>query len=283
MSAKLVNTLVTYILKPLVGLEVFHLNFKFISSMNDYIEYELIYIISNFEIENIEKIKSAVEKNVLKYEGKIKKTSEPQKRKLAYQIKGSKVGFYMVSRVEMKRETVNQFQNDLKMNNRILRSMVVKTDDLPSGDNILLENKAKEESDKREKEKESKIEIEVEKTVIKESEKEKPKVEEEKKPKEQEIAVEEEEKDQKKIKSEEKKEEKKKKEKEDEMDEEKKEEKKETKAKEVNDEMSEKKEDKNKSKAKKEKKESKKDNKKGKLKFDDLDKKLDDILKDDLI
>ena len=90
--------------------------------------YELTYLISSDvsveELKNLsEKIKSFVQE-----EGAIKKTTEPSKTKLGYQIKEKGEAFSSVLNFSLNPEKIANLEKKLKAENQILRYMILNKD-----------------------------------------------------------------------------------------------------------------------------------------------------------
>lgn len=90
--------------------------------------YELTYLISSDvsveELKNLsEKIKSFVQE-----EGAIKKTTEPSKTKLGYQIKEKGEAFSSVLNFSLNPEKIVDLEKKLKAENQILRYMILNKD-----------------------------------------------------------------------------------------------------------------------------------------------------------
>jgi ribosomal protein S6 len=99
--------------------------------MKEYTEYELIYIVSLEKSESIESIKKIVNDLISKYNGKIIRTSDPQKRKLAYPIKSVKNGIYVITRFQSHKDKIKTINKNLYLENQILRHLIVSAADLP--------------------------------------------------------------------------------------------------------------------------------------------------------
>ncbi|MEA3273556.1 MAG: 30S ribosomal protein S6 [Patescibacteria group bacterium] len=108
--------------------------------MKDYTEYELIYIISIDDFEKIDSIREEVRQVIKDNGGEIVKESEPQKRKLAYPIKRKKSGAYLISRVLIEKDQIKQIKQQLEIKENILRHMFVLAENLPDSEK---EEKAK--------------------------------------------------------------------------------------------------------------------------------------------
>ena len=119
--------------------------------MQELTQYELTYIISLEQFENIDSIKDSIEKLITQCGGQIKKQSQPQKRKLAYAIKGTKNGIYIVNRIQLEKQNVKKLENKLKPVKEILRCLIVQAQDIPEGKKQEEKaSKIKEPTDKQE-------------------------------------------------------------------------------------------------------------------------------------
>ena len=223
-------------------------------------EYELIYIVPAEKFESVDAVRGMARLTIEKHGGQVTRESEPQKRKLAYIIKNTRNGIYLIIRFIMEDgEKIKEISREIGLAKDILRHMIVTAQELPKEkekpktelDKIieldreeknLIEEITKKKDEAKAAEKAEPVKAKEEAgTEVKEKTSKKKDIEkvEEISAKKEESAMEEVEKEDKKA---------------------------------------------EKAKADKgEKKSIKSSVKKDKLKFEDLDKKLDDILKDDLI
>jgi len=205
------------------------------------------------------------------------------KKKLAYAIKKNKIGFYCLVNFSIDGADVQKIDRYLALNNTVLRYIIVQADPMTPDELALLHKlfarkraeQEKEEKDREKEEREAreeKKEIRIEKPVLKEVKKEEAKEEiPEKEEKKEAVEVKEEPKEKVEVKEEKKKEVKKEK-----KEEEPKEEKKKAKKEKTKEEKTEE--------AEEPKEEKKKDGKrKKKIKLEDLEDKLDEILEDTMI
>lgn len=94
-------------------------------------KYELMVIIKPLLPEDIKsKVLKKVEKLVKKASGKILKTDVWGKRHLAYEIKSHEEGYYVVMNLELDQEKVKEFETDLKLQNDVLRYLLLREDQL---------------------------------------------------------------------------------------------------------------------------------------------------------
>ena len=89
-------------------------------------KYEIMYIVKagleeEARVATIEKVNSAVTKNG----GKVLDVKEMGLRDLAYPIKDEIKGYYIVLTVEAEVETVNEFDRLTKLNNNVLRHLIL--------------------------------------------------------------------------------------------------------------------------------------------------------------
>ena len=89
-------------------------------------KYEIMYIVKagleeEARVATIEKFNSAVTKNG----GKVLDVKEMGLRDLAYPIKDEIKGYYVVLTVEAEVETVNEFDRLTKLNNNVLRHLIL--------------------------------------------------------------------------------------------------------------------------------------------------------------
>ena len=182
-------------------------------------EYEICYLIGESKESNLETIKAAVEKIIATHKGTWLEGEFIKKRRMAYKIKGEARGTYVARRFTVpSRDERDEMENDydimgeinkeLRFNQDLLRFMIVKTDDLPSlQDLINAEEKnakafskdrkfVKEDTSRKAEEKKPEAKKEVKEESPKAEEVKEEKVEEKKESKEE---VKEEKKEEKKV------------------------------------------------------------------------------------
>jgi len=102
-------------------------------------QYELFYLVGEAQEPGLEKIKSDVENIVAKEGGKWLDPEIIEKRKMAYKIKRQYRGTYVARRFDIsavdsdepREDAVQAISKHIKLNQDILRFLIVKTDDLP--------------------------------------------------------------------------------------------------------------------------------------------------------
>ncbi|MDQ0297641.1 small subunit ribosomal protein S6 [Salibacterium salarium] len=93
-------------------------------------KYEVLYIIAPSVDED--GVKQTIERynNVLTSSGaEIEKVDEKGKRRLAYEIDDLKDGYYVVVYIKAEPDTTNEFERLVKMDDNIIRHLVVRDDD----------------------------------------------------------------------------------------------------------------------------------------------------------
>lgn len=89
--------------------------------------YELVLIINpSVSDEEQKKIVAKVEKMVGEQKGKVSSTEEWGKKKLAYEIKKFSEGYYSLLKLQLESEVATKLQTSLKMEERIIRSLLIK-------------------------------------------------------------------------------------------------------------------------------------------------------------
>ena len=94
--------------------------------------YELMWILSSEETdESQEEIVASIKNNISSSGGEISEFENYGKRKLAYELSGNKDGNYYLSRFEMDKVKINELNNKLNKENKVLRHLitVIKKDD----------------------------------------------------------------------------------------------------------------------------------------------------------
>tara|TARA_S200000501_G_scaffold287513_1_gene272073 strand:+ start:210 stop:569 length:360 start_codon:yes stop_codon:yes gene_type:complete len=95
--------------------------------------YELMWILSSEETEESkEQIISVIKNNISSSGGEISEFENYGKRKLAYELSGSKDGNYYLSRFAMDTMKINDLNDKLNKDNKVLRHLitVIKKEDI---------------------------------------------------------------------------------------------------------------------------------------------------------
>ena len=104
--------------------------------------YELMWILSSEETdESKEEIVSIIKDNISSSGGEIIKFEDYGKRKLAYELSGSKDGNYYLSRFAMDTLKINDLNDKLNKDNKILRHLITA---IKKEDNLIAPDKMDE-------------------------------------------------------------------------------------------------------------------------------------------
>ncbi len=93
--------------------------------------YELLSIIKpNIDSEEFEKISGKIEETIQSLEGKVLSTDKMGRKKLSYDIKEFRDGYFVVHNFEMEPAQVQKFNRQLRLNENILRIMLLETSEV---------------------------------------------------------------------------------------------------------------------------------------------------------
>lgn len=88
--------------------------------------YELTYIISQLSTEiDASSTAGKVREQIAQLNGQIKKESIGEKKKLSFPIKKQSTGFYATAKFELEPEKIDELNNYLRLNNEILRHLII--------------------------------------------------------------------------------------------------------------------------------------------------------------
>lgn len=88
-------------------------------------KYELLSIIkTNLDMEGIEQVVQNIEENIKNMGGQVLSMDKLGRKKLAYDIKKSRDGFYVIFNIELPENKVIDLRRYLKLNDNVLREMV---------------------------------------------------------------------------------------------------------------------------------------------------------------
>ena len=92
-------------------------------------KYESVVIIDPAVEED--KVKELSQKftDIINNDGKVEKVEDLGKKKLAYEVKKNKEGYYVVINVTANNEGIHEFDRLARINHNIVRYMIVKTQD----------------------------------------------------------------------------------------------------------------------------------------------------------
>jgi small subunit ribosomal protein S6 len=95
-------------------------------------EYELALVVSgNLNEAAAKECFQKAEKQIAEAEGKILKSDDWGRRKLAYKIKGADFGYYLFSRISLEPSKSAKLVESLRLNPDILRAMLINAKDIP--------------------------------------------------------------------------------------------------------------------------------------------------------
>ena len=80
---------------------------------------------ASLDAEEVDKNLAKIEETVAGYEGKIEKTDKMGRKKLAYEIEKFNDGYFVNQIITMPAEKVKEFRRLLKLNENILRTMIL--------------------------------------------------------------------------------------------------------------------------------------------------------------
>ncbi len=88
--------------------------------------YELLSIIKpNIDSEEYDKIVAKIDETIVSLEGKVITTDKMGRKKLSYDIKDYRDGYFAVQTFEMETNQVEKFRRQLRLNENILRIMLL--------------------------------------------------------------------------------------------------------------------------------------------------------------
>lgn len=90
--------------------------------------YEILCIIKpNLDMEEYDKVIESLEATIKDFEGKVEGVDRMGRKKLAYEIKNFKDGFYFTLKVDFPENKVVDLKRNLTLNENIIRFMVIET------------------------------------------------------------------------------------------------------------------------------------------------------------
>ena len=93
--------------------------------------YELLSIIKpNIDSEEYDKIVAKIEETITSLDGKVLSTDKMGRKKLSYDIKDYRDGYFVVNNFEMEPKQVSKFNRQLRLNENILRIMLLETSEV---------------------------------------------------------------------------------------------------------------------------------------------------------
>ena len=93
--------------------------------------YELLSIIKpNIDSEEYDKIVAKIEESIVALGGKVSSTEKMGRKKLSYDIKEFRDGYMVVQNFELAPDQVEKFRRQLKLNENVLRVMLLETSEV---------------------------------------------------------------------------------------------------------------------------------------------------------
>lgn len=133
---------------------------------NQYMRYELFYLIGASREADVEKIKGDIEKLVKDASGEFEEKETLEKRKLAYQIKHETHGIFIAQRFELDSEKIAGLSKKINLYPNIIRFIVSRASELPelkSKEERISEATAKPAPIREERKKEEKENVQIKK------------------------------------------------------------------------------------------------------------------------
>ncbi len=92
--------------------------------------YELLAIIKpNLDMEEVDKVVAKLEETIAGFGGKTLNVNKIGRKKLAYDIKKFKDGFYVCINLELPADAVETLKRNIKLNDNFIRCMVMVTEE----------------------------------------------------------------------------------------------------------------------------------------------------------
>jgi len=93
--------------------------------------YELLSIIKpNIDSEEFDKETAKIEETITSLDGKVLSVDKMGRKKLSYDIKDYRDGYFVVHKFEMEPSQVSKFNRQLRLNENILRIMFLETSEV---------------------------------------------------------------------------------------------------------------------------------------------------------
>ena len=93
--------------------------------------YELLSIIKpNIDSEEYDKIVAKIEEAIIALGGKVSSTEKMGRKKLSYDIKEFRDGYMVVQNFELEPNQVEKFRRQLRLNENVLRVMLLETSEV---------------------------------------------------------------------------------------------------------------------------------------------------------
>lgn len=107
-------------------------------------DYELLYVVQGDESEeDATKVVDAVNALLMKQGGKVEKEDNWGRRRLAYEIDKQDYGWYTITRFSLEQTKIAELENQLRLNGKLIRTVLLKTEELPSDEELARAEEAK--------------------------------------------------------------------------------------------------------------------------------------------
>lgn len=98
-------------------------------------EYELLYVVAGDESEESStKVTDQVNAVLLKAGGKVNQEDTWGRKRLAYEIDKQNFGWFVATRFSVETDQTAELQNQLRLNGKLIRTMLVRADELPNAE-----------------------------------------------------------------------------------------------------------------------------------------------------
>lgn len=92
-------------------------------------KYELVYCLRpTLDAESVDKAINVVDSYISNLGGKVAKTDKIGRKKLAYEVDNYRDGIYLTTYFEAPQDKIIELKRNLKLNDNVIRQMVLKTD-----------------------------------------------------------------------------------------------------------------------------------------------------------
>ncbi len=122
-------------------------------------DYEITYIISGSLTEDeASKVTDDVNGVITSHSGKVASEDVWGRKRLAYEIEKQGFGWYVVTRFSLAGEHIAELERALRLNAKVIRSLIVRAEEVPSEEEVAKATKAAAAADEAEKKEREKAE-----------------------------------------------------------------------------------------------------------------------------
>ncbi len=90
-------------------------------------DYEVMVVVrADYDEDGIQQVLQNIEDNIRRHDGLVRDADEWGVRRLAYEVKGEREGYYTVFKVEADPEKVNAIERYLRLSEDVLRYLITK-------------------------------------------------------------------------------------------------------------------------------------------------------------